>query len=115
MKRWLLLSLLPIALLLLAVGALALQSSDEAQAGVISGDSAACAAVHTDVDGGALVSSVDGATLSSSDEALLSAKCYMVGVSIFPGGCGSRDLYVLRYLCYDPAKGWYYVNYWYCQ
>ena len=44
MKRWLLLSLLPIALLLLAVGALALQSSDEAQAGAISGDSLSCPA-----------------------------------------------------------------------
>jgi hypothetical protein len=39
----------------------------------------------------------------------------MVGITIFYGGCGSDDLYVLRYLCYDPAKGWYYVNYWYCQ
>jgi len=111
MKRWLLLSLLPIALLLLAAGALALQSSGEAQAGTISGDPIACSAAHGD----ALVSSVDGASLSSSEDALLSAKCYMVGVTIFPGGCGSRDLYVLRYLCYDPARGWYYTNYFYCQ
>ena len=114
MKRWLLLSLLPITLLLLAAGALALQSSDEAQAGAISGDSVACSALHTDVDGGALVTSVDGPSLSSSD-ALLAAKCYLVGIDVFPGGCGSRDLYVLRYLCYESGKGWYYVNYWYCQ
>jgi hypothetical protein len=111
MKRWLLLSLLPIALLLLAVGALALQSSDEAQAGTISGDPIACSAT----DSGDLVTSVEGASFTSSEDALLAAKCYMVGIDRFPGGCGSRDLYVLRYLCYDPAKGWYYVNYWYCQ
>jgi len=112
MKRWLLLSLIPIALLLLAAGVLALQSSGEAQAGAISGDSAACAAVHTD----ALVSSVDSAGPSlGSDEALLAAKCYMVGIDVLRGGCGSDDLWILRYLCYDPAKGWYYVNYWFCQ
>ena len=110
MKRWLLLSLLPIALLLLAVGVLALQSSGEAQAGATSGDPVACAA-----DGGALVTSVDGTSLSSSEDALLAAKCYMVGISIYDGGCGSDDLYVLRYLCYEPGRGWYYVNYWYCQ
>ena len=110
MKRWLLLSLLPIALLLLAVGALAFQSSDEAQAGAISGDPVACAA-----DDGALATSVEGVSLASTEDPLLSAKCYMVGISIFESGCGSRDLYVLRYLCYDPVKGWYYVNYWYCQ
>ena len=115
MKRWLLLVLLPIALLLLAVGALALQSSGEAQAGAISGDSVACAAVHSDVDGGALVTSVDGTSLVSTEDALLSAKCYMVGITIFYGGCGGDDLYVLRYLCYEPARGWYYTNYWYCQ
>ena len=112
MKRWLLLSLLPIALLLLAAGALALQSSDEAQAGTISGDPIACSAT---TDSGALVSSVDGTALASTDEALLSAKCYMVGIDIFPGGCGSDDLYVLRYLCYQAGRGWYYTNYWYCQ
>ena len=111
MKRWLLLVLLPIALLLLAVGALALQSSGEAQAGAISGDPIACSAT----DGGALVSSVDGVSLASSEDALLSAKCYLVGITIFPGGCGGDDLYVLRYLCYDPGRGWYYTNYWYCQ
>ena len=110
MKRWLLLSLLPIALLLLAAGALALHSSSEVQAGAISGDSAACSAVHTD----ALISTVDGSSSVSSDEALLAAKCYMVGITIFEGGCGSDDLYVLRYLCYD-SRGWRYVNYWYCQ
>jgi len=112
MKRWLLLSLLPIALLLLAVGALAFQSSHEA--GAVAGDSATCAALHTDVDGGALVSSVAGPSVSSSD-ALLAAKCYLVGIDRFIGGCGGDDLYVLRYLCYEPGRGWYYVNYWYCQ
>ena len=111
MKRWILVSLLPIALLLLAAGALALQSSDEAQAGTISGDPIAC----SDADGGALVSSVGGTSLTSTDDALLSAKCYLVGIDIFPGGCGSDDLYVLRYLCYEPGRGWYYTNYWYCQ
>jgi hypothetical protein len=110
MKRWLLLSLLPIALLLLAAGALALQSSNEAQAGVISGDPIACSVT----DGGALVSGVEGTSLSSVDPALLSAKCYLVGIDRFPGGCGSDDLYVLRYLCYEAGRGWYYTNYWYC-
>jgi len=61
------------------------------------------------------VTSVDGTALASTDEALLSAKCYMVGIDIFPGGCGSDDLYVLRYLCYQAGRGWYYTNYWYCQ
>jgi hypothetical protein len=111
MKRWLLLSLLPIALILLAVGALSLRSSDEAQAGLISGDPIACAA-----DQSAPVTSVDGTTsLASSEDALMSARCYLVGIDVFRSGCGGDDLYVLRYLCYDPGKGWYYVNYWYCQ
>jgi len=109
MKRWLLLSLLPIALVLLAVGALALQSSNQAQAGAISGNPVSCSA-----DTGALVTSVDGTSLASSEDPLLSAKCYLVGIDRLIGGCGNQDLYVLRYLCYDPAKGWYYVNYWYC-
>jgi len=99
MKRW-----LPIALLLLAAGALALQSSGETRAGAISGDSVACAALHTDVDGGALVSS----------DALLATKCYLVGFDVLRGGCGCSDLWILRYLCYSPANGWYYRNYWYC-
>ena len=111
MKRWLLLSLLPIALLLLAAGAFALRSSHEVQAGTITGDSAACAAVHTD----ALVSTVGGSSLTSSDDALLAAKCYLVGIDVLSNGCGNRDLYILRYLCYDSTKGWRYVNYWYCQ
>jgi hypothetical protein len=111
MKRWLLLSLiLPIALVLLAVGVLAFQSSGEAEAGTISGDPVACA-----VDDGALSTSVDGVSLSSTDNALMSAKCYLVGVTIFPGGCGGDDLYVLRYLCWESGRGWYYANYWYCQ
>ena len=111
MKRWLLLSLLPIALLLLAAGALTLHSSNEVQAGAISGGTAACTAIHTD----ALVSSVAGPSSAGSDQALAAATCYFVGISIFERGCGSDDLYVLRYLCYDSTKGWRYVNYWYCQ
>jgi hypothetical protein len=111
MKRWLLLSLLlPIALVLVAVGVLAFQSSDQAQAGAISGDPVACAA-----EDGSLVTSVDGTSLASTENALASAKCYLVGVTIFDGGCGSDDLYVLRYLCYEVGRGWYYTNYWYCQ
>jgi hypothetical protein len=110
MKRWLLLSLLPIALLLLAVGVLALQSSGEAQAGTISGDPIACAA-----DQGTLVTTVDGTSLTSSEDASLAARCYLVAIDVIPSGCGSDDLWVLRYLCYDPGRGWYYVNYWYCQ
>ena len=110
MKRWLLLSLLPIVVVLLALGALSLGSSDEAQAGSISGDPVACAA-----DGGALVTAVDGTSLASSESAALSARCYLVRIDVVPSGCGSDDLYILRYLCYDPAKGWYYVNYFYCQ
>jgi hypothetical protein len=112
MKRWLLLLLIPIALLLLAAGALFLQSSGEAQAGAISGESVACAAIHTD----ALVSSVDSAGPSlGSDEALLAPSCYLARISRFPGGCGNQDLWIMRYLCYEAGgKGWYYVNYWYC-
>jgi hypothetical protein len=115
MKRRLLLSLVPIALLLLAAGVLAPQSSGEAQGGAVRGDSAGCAAAHTNVDGGALVSSVDSAGPSlASDQALLAAQCYFAGITRFPYRCGGDDLYVLRYLCYDPAKGWFYVNYAYC-
>jgi hypothetical protein len=112
MKRWLLLSLLPIALLLLAVGALSLRSSDEAQAGAISGDPVACSAQDAD---DALVTSVDGVSLASSENAALAANCYFVGFVIFENGCGNEDLWVMRYLCYKPDKGWYYVNYWYCR
>lgn len=115
MKRRLLLSLLSIGLLLLAAGVLALQSSGEVQGGAVRGDSAAPAAVHTQVDRGALVSSVDSAEPSLvSDQALLAAKCYFAGITRFPAGCRWDDLYVLRYLCYSPAKGWFYVNYMYC-
>jgi len=113
MKRWLLLSLIPIALLLLAAGVLSLQSSGEAQAGAISGDSAACAAVHTN----SLVSSVDSAGPSlGSGEASLAASCYLAKITVYnpPGGCGNQSLWILRYLCYDSNKGWYYASYWYC-
>jgi len=112
MKRWLLLSLLPIALLLLAVGALSLRSSDEAQAGAVSGDPVACAAQDA---GGALVTSVDGTSLTSSENAALAASCYFVGIDVFRSGCGNQDLWIMRYLCYTPQKGWYYVNYFFCR
>jgi hypothetical protein len=112
MKRWLLLSLLPIALLLLAVGALSLRSSDEAQAGAISGNPVACAAQDAD---GALVTSVDGSSLTSSENAALAASCYFVGIDVFRSGCGGDDLWIMRYLCYDKTKGWYYVNYFFCR
>ncbi len=110
MKRLLLLSLLPIAFLLLTAGVLTLRSSGEAQATAISGDSAACSAATSD----AMVSSVDSAGPSlNSDEASLVSSCYFVGISIFDGGCGNQDEWVLRYLC-PYGTGWRYVNYWFC-
>ena len=116
MKRWLVLSPVPIAGLVLAAGVLVARSSGGVEAGVVAGDSAACARAESDVDAGALVSSVSGPPLSSGDQApLAGAKCYLVGIEMLSRGCGCRDLYILRYLCYDSAKGWRYVNYWYCE
>jgi len=117
MKKWrnpLLLLVAAITLLAIAGGALLLQPSDQAEAGLISGDSLSCSAVGD--PGDALVAAPDsaGTSLTTTDTAALSATCYFAGITRFPGACGSRDLYVLRYLCYDPAKGWYYANYLYC-
>jgi hypothetical protein len=118
MKIWrtplLLLVAAAIALLAIAGGALLLQSSDEAEAKIVSSDSLSCSAVSP--SGDALVVAPDsaGTSLTTTDTAALSAGCYFAGITRFPNGCGGDDLYVLRYLCYDPAKGWYYVNYMYC-
>jgi hypothetical protein len=72
MKRWLLLALLPIALLVLAVGALAAKSSGGAQAGAAPGDSAACpAGAQSDLDRSALIASLDASPLSEMASAEL--------------------------------------------
>jgi hypothetical protein len=103
-----------ITVLSIVGGALLLQSSDQAEAGVISGDSLSCSAVSAPGDALVAASDSTGTALTTTDTAALSAQCYFAGITRFPDGCGTRDLYVLRYLCYDPAKGWYYVNYMYC-
>ena len=102
-----------VTLLAIVGGAVLLQHSDSAEATIISGDSV-CSA--EDGSGDALVVASDsaGTALTTTDTASLSAQCYFAGITRFPGACGGDDLYVLRYLCYDPAKGWYYVNYLYC-
>jgi hypothetical protein len=110
----LLLLLGAIALLSIAGGALLLQSSHQAEAGVISGDSLSCSAVGAPGDALVVASDSTGTALATTDTAALSAQCYFAGITRFPHACGPQDLYVLRYLCYDPAKGWYYVNYMYC-
>ena len=117
MRKWrnpLLLLVAAITLLAIAGGALLLQSADEAEARIVSGDSLACSAVGA--SGNALVVSPDsaGTSLTTTDTPALSAQCYFAGITRFPNGCGSRDLYVLRYLCYTPEDGWHYVNYMYC-
>jgi hypothetical protein len=111
----LLLLLVPaIVLLAIAGGALLLHSSDRAEAGIIAGDSLSCSA--SDGSGGALVVAPEsaGTSLATTDTASLSEECYFVGISRFVNGCGSKDLWILRYLCYTPGKGWHYVNYAYC-
>lgn len=117
MRKWrnpLLLLVAAITLLAIAGGAFLLQPADEASAGIVSGDSLSCSASGGSDD--ALVVSPDsaGTSLTTTDTAALSATCYFAGITRFPNACGSRDLYVLRYLCYTPEKGWYYVNYAYC-
>ncbi len=117
MRIWrvpLLLLVAAIAFLAIAGGALLLQSSDEAEARFISGDSLSCSAVGA--SGDALVVSPDstGTSLTTTDTAALSAQCYFAGITRFPNACGGDDLYVLRYLCYTPEKGWHYINYLYC-
>jgi hypothetical protein len=113
-RKPLLLLVAAITLLAIAGGVLLLQSSDEAEAGIIPGHSLFCSAAGA--PGDALVVAPDsaGTSLATTDTAALSAQCYFAGITRFPNGCGSDDLYVLRYLCYDPARGWFYVNYAYC-
>ena len=113
-RKPLLLLVAAITLLAIAGGVLLLQSSDEAEAGIIPGHSLSCNAAGA--PGDALVVAPDsaGTSLATTDTAALSAQCYFAGITRFPNGCGSDDLYVLRYLCYDPARGWFYVNYAYC-
>ena len=107
MKRLLLLMILP-------MGVLALQPFGEAHSGPAPGDSPASAAACADPDGSALIASLDAAPLTEMGSVAAAAKCYMVGITIFADGCGCSDLYVLRYLCYSPDRGWTYKNYWYC-
>jgi hypothetical protein len=113
-RKPLLLLLAAITLLAIAGGALLLQPSDQAEARIASSDSLSCSA--SGGSGDALVVAPDsaGTSLATTDTAPLSAECYFVGISRFIHGCGSQDLWVLRYLCYTPAKGWYYANYAYC-
>ena len=117
MKIWkmpLLLLVAVITLLAIAGGALLLQSSDEAEAGIVSGNSLSCSAVGASGDALVVASDSTGTALTTTDTAALSAHCYFAGITRFPNACGPQDLYVLRYLCYDPARGWFYVNYMYC-
>ncbi|UCH87652.1 MAG: hypothetical protein JSU97_04525 [Dehalococcoidia bacterium] len=58
--------------------------------------------------------SFGGYATQSVDVQMSDPQCYFAGITRFPNYCGSRDLWVLRYLCYTPEKGWYYVNYRYC-
>lgn len=62
----------------------------------------------------ALPNSFGGYATQSVDVQLSDPVCYFAGITRFIHGCGSRDLYVLRYLCYTPERGWYYINYYYC-
>ncbi len=117
MRIWrmpLLLLVAAIAFLAIAGGALLLQSSDEAEAGIIPADSLSCTASGGSADALVVASDSTGTSLTTTDGAALSAQCYFAGITRFPNGCGNQDLYVLRYLCYDPARGWFYVNYMYC-
>jgi hypothetical protein len=117
MKIWrmpLLLLVAVITFLAIAGGALLLQSSDEAEAGIVSGDSVSCSAVGASGDAFVVAPDSAGPSLTTTDTAPLSATCYFVGITRFPNACGSQDLYVLRYLCYSAARGWHYVNYMYC-
>jgi hypothetical protein len=103
-----------IALLAIAGGALLLQPSDPAEAGIIPGDSLSCSAASASSDALVVASESAGTSLATTDTATLSAECYFVGITRFIWGCGNQDLYVLRYLCYSAGQGWHYVNYLYC-
>jgi len=117
MKTWrkpLLLLVAAITLLAIAGGALLLQPSGQAEAGIISGDSLSCSAAGAATDALVVAPDSAGTSLTTTDTTAVSAQCYFVGITRFPNGCGNQNLYVLRYLCYNPAQGWYYVNYAYC-
>ncbi|KPK21938.1 MAG: hypothetical protein AMJ76_01375 [Dehalococcoidia bacterium SM23_28_1] len=101
-------------LVAIAGGALLLQSSDNAEARAISSDSLSCSAAGAPADALVIASDSAGTSLTTTDTATASATCYFAGITIFPNGCGNQDLYVLRYLCYTPSRGWHYVNYAYC-
>jgi hypothetical protein len=117
MRKWripLLVLVAAITLLAIAGGTLLSQSADQAEAGIVSSNSLACSA--SGGSGDALVVAPDsaGTSFTTTDTPALSAECYFAGITRFVNGCGHRDLYVLRYLCYTPERGWYYVNYAYC-
>jgi hypothetical protein len=113
-SKLLLLLVAAIALLAIAGGALLLQSSDQAEAGIIAGDSLSCSASGGSGDALVVAPESAGTSLVTTDTSALSAECYFVGITVFRGGCGNQDLWVLRYLCYTPTRGWHYVNYAYC-
>ncbi len=117
MRKWripLLLLVAAITSLAIAGGTLLLQSADQAEAKIVPGDSLACSA--SGGSGDALVVAPDsaGTSLTTTDTPALAAECYFAGISRFIHGCGGDDLYVLRYLCYTPEKGWHYLNYLFC-
>ncbi len=119
MRRARLLVLLgPVAFVLIAAALLLLLPSGSAQAGVMSGDSVSCGAAtgdaSTPVDAMVLASDSAETSLGATTDPALSAQCFFVGITIFEDGCGNQDLWVLRYLCYDPVNGWRYVNYHFC-
>lgn len=113
-SKLLLLLVAVIALLAIAGGALLLQHSDQAEAGIIPGDSLSCPASGGSSDALVVAPDSTGTSLTTTDTAALSAECYFVGISRLIGGCGGQDLYILRYLCHTDVKGWYYANYLYC-
>lgn len=117
MKTWrmrLLLLLAPIAFVAIAAGVLLLQPSGSAEAGFASSDSVSCGEVGTPVDALVFASDSTETSLGLTSDPALSAACYLVGINVLHGGCGNQDLWILRYLCYSPGKGWYYVNYHWC-
>jgi hypothetical protein len=114
-SKLLLLLVAVIALLAIAGGALLLQHSDQAEAGIIPGDSLSCPASGGSSDALVVAPDSTGTSLTTTATAALSAECYFVGISRLVGGCGGQDLYILRYLCLRPTtKLWYYANYLYC-
>jgi hypothetical protein len=116
-RKWripLLLLAVAITLLAIAGGAFLLQSADQAEAGVASSNSLACPASGGSSEALVVAPDSAGTSLTTTDTPALSAQCYFAGITRFIGGCGGEDLYVLRYLCYTPEKGWHYVNYGYC-